>query len=207
MAEKEKPELQGPALFPAWYVNEKLEQLTQDPATGLLNQVAWKQAVQRRVSDAEAGKAQPAIFSFDITRFKQVNDRHGHPAGDNLILAIAEMLKDSLRHKDTPNADIARIGGDEFAVLLDLIPRENGNYSPEERVQIVKNRVAERVNELMKKEPFNEYKDLGVDLAIGSRIWEPGISAEQLIGASDEAMYKEKDHQHELSPGKGREAA
>jgi diguanylate cyclase (GGDEF)-like protein len=206
VTEKNKEPVQGPALYPAAYVHEKLEQLTKDPATGLLNKAAFGLAVADRVKAAEDGHGQPALLTFDITKFKEVNDKYGHLSGDNLILAISEMLRDSLRHKDTENADLGRVGGDEFSALIDLTPREDSDLTPEQRVQVVMDRVDKNVNGLFDTR-FPEYKVHGVNLASGVTIWKPGMSLEDFINESDSMMYQHKDRQHNDHSNSDQEAA
>src|SRR5258708_6117998 len=69
-----------------------------DQMTGLLNQEYLKAAVADRVQLAMRDRAKPAFFVFDVDKFKEeVNDKHGHPAGDRLLKAVGEMLKKILR--------------------------------------------------------------------------------------------------------------
>jgi diguanylate cyclase (GGDEF)-like protein len=86
-----------------------------DPLTGLLNRRSFDAALQdlfahRAVTD-EAGEAALVLFDFD--EFKLINDLHGHPAGDAVLRAVAHAVQEVVRRGDR----VARIGGDEFAVL------------------------------------------------------------------------------------------
>jgi diguanylate cyclase (GGDEF)-like protein len=86
-----------------------------DPLTGLLNRRSFDAALQdlfaqRAVTD-EAGEAALVLFDFD--EFKLINDLHGHPAGDAVLRAVAQAAQEVVRRGDR----VARIGGDEFAVL------------------------------------------------------------------------------------------
>ncbi|NML07079.1 sensor domain-containing diguanylate cyclase [Sphingomonas sp. G-3-2-10] len=89
---------------------ELYRQATTDPLTGLLN----RGAIRRRIDQAAASDAPAALALFDLDHFKQVNDRHGHPTGDAVLLAFADLLHDSLRGDDA----VGRIGGEEFAVVF-----------------------------------------------------------------------------------------
>ncbi|MBF9034572.1 diguanylate cyclase [Rhodobacterales bacterium HKCCE2091] len=86
------------------------ERADSDPLTGTLNARAFAAAVGKRLSEAPG-----ALVYLDLNRFKPVNDRFGHAAGDAVLKAIAERLSGCLRGRDL----VARIGGDEFAVWVD----------------------------------------------------------------------------------------
>ncbi|MBO0706123.1 MAG: sensor domain-containing diguanylate cyclase, partial [Candidatus Dormibacteraeota bacterium] len=85
-----------------------------DPLTGLPNRVLFNRELQRALGTAEAGGAGPGLVVLDLDDFKQVNDRFGHAAGDQLLRAVAHRIRGSVRRADV----VARIGGDEFAVIM-----------------------------------------------------------------------------------------
>ena len=91
----------------------RLERLaTTDPLTGVGNRRAWDRAIERAFADR---RAQPlAVGLLDLDHFKAFNDEHGHEAGDTLLAATARAWRAELR----PTDRLARIGGEEFAVLL-----------------------------------------------------------------------------------------
>ena len=82
-----------------------------DPLTGLANRALF---VDRLTEALDAGRPPPALLLVDLDGFKKVNDTRGHPAGDELLVAVAERLRACAGPADT----VARLGGDEFAVLL-----------------------------------------------------------------------------------------
>ncbi|MCY7398871.1 MAG: diguanylate cyclase, partial [Sphingomonas bacterium] len=84
-----------------------------DPLTGLPNRRSFKAAVDRRMGDWREDQ-EDCIAVFDIDRFKRVNDLHGHDAGDAVLRTFADVLRRVVRESDS----IARIGGEEFAVLF-----------------------------------------------------------------------------------------
>lgn len=94
---------------------EELEQLTREDAlTGLGNRRAWDEALALECARAERGVSTFSVLLCDIDRLKLINDNHGHAVGDSLIRAIAEVIGARVRSADVA----ARIGGDEFAILL-----------------------------------------------------------------------------------------
>ncbi|MGN6483749.1 MAG: diguanylate cyclase domain-containing protein [Thermomicrobiales bacterium] len=88
------------------------DQSRTDPLTGLLNRAAWLETVARERGQAPAMPS--AVLYLDVDRFKQVNDRQGHAAGDQVLVAIAGIMTDVLGSR----ARIARFGGDEFVAFL-----------------------------------------------------------------------------------------
>jgi diguanylate cyclase (GGDEF)-like protein/PAS domain S-box-containing protein len=85
-----------------------------DPLTGLYNRRRFEQELDRHVAHIRRYGAQGALLVLDLDDFKSVNDTLGHNAGDELIVAVAGLLKSKLRDSDV----IARLGGDEFAILV-----------------------------------------------------------------------------------------
>lgn len=99
-------------------------QLSHDHLTGLLNRSAFEEQLQRELAYLSRQKQvrQPSLLFFiDLDRFKQVNDELGHAAGDQLLINLAEQLKQQGRQSD----HIARLSGDEFAVLLSGVQQEH----------------------------------------------------------------------------------
>ena len=87
---------------------------SRDALTGLANRRAFELAVAREV-DRVARSGEPALLlTLDIDHFKRVNDTHGHAAGDQVIRAVGNALVDSVRPMDL----VARVGGEEFAIIL-----------------------------------------------------------------------------------------
>jgi len=84
-----------------------------DPLTGLANRRAFDQALTQAIAAAERGRVF-TLLHLDLDRFKQINDSLGHAAGDHVLARVATILSDNTRRSDL----IARIGGDEFMVIL-----------------------------------------------------------------------------------------
>jgi diguanylate cyclase (GGDEF)-like protein/PAS domain S-box-containing protein len=85
-----------------------------DALTGLANRRAFADALVREVARARRDASPLALVMFDIDHFKSINDRHGHAAGDAVLRSVGERLRPALR----PHDILARVGGEEFAVLL-----------------------------------------------------------------------------------------
>lgn len=86
-----------------------------DGLTGLANRAHFTAQCERRLAAANASGRRVAVALFDLDHFKQVNDRHGHPAGDAVLRAVGEAIRGSLR----PGMQAGRMGGEEFGLVLD----------------------------------------------------------------------------------------
>jgi diguanylate cyclase (GGDEF)-like protein len=96
-------------------LNEKLAVLAStDPLTELLNRRYFFERAEIELSRLKRSERQAAVLIVDIDFFKKVNDQYGHPAGDEVLRVVANILKDNVRQHDL----VARFGGEEFAILL-----------------------------------------------------------------------------------------
>jgi diguanylate cyclase (GGDEF)-like protein len=113
----------------AWRTNEN--QLLRDPLTGLPSRVLFLSRLSTALEriDRRPG-TKVAVLFLDLDRFKVINDSLGHSAGDELILAVAERLRHSLRRQET----IARFGGDEFAILCEEVDDDQDAIAIAERL-------------------------------------------------------------------------
>ncbi|HZX31163.1 MAG TPA: diguanylate cyclase [Rhodocyclaceae bacterium] len=89
-------------------------QARHDPLTGLVNRREFEARLEKAITAIRAGGEEATLLFIDLDRFKVVNDTCGHPAGDELLRQISRLFQGRLREEDT----LARIGGDEFGVLL-----------------------------------------------------------------------------------------
>jgi diguanylate cyclase (GGDEF)-like protein len=102
------------ALSNARLVNRLEHQAAEDPLTGLANQRAFHHACAAEFSRAQRTGAEVSIVMLDLDHYKAINDAHGHLYGDRVLLGVAEALRASSRGRDL----VARMGGEEFAILL-----------------------------------------------------------------------------------------
>lgn len=159
---------------------EKIERLSNnDQLTGLPNRLLFQSRLSHALDIAKRKKYQLAIMYIDLDHFKNVNDSLGHTIGDEVLLMIGERLKRRVRESDT----LARIGGDEFILLLEQV----------ENIEQVAY-VAQSILELM-SEPF-EFENgnnifLGVSIGI-SFYPNDGHTAEELISHADAAVTQAK---------------
>jgi diguanylate cyclase (GGDEF)-like protein len=147
-----------------------------DPLTGLFNRRGFAEATSR-VIDREANAGRPVtVLIFDIDHFKSINDRFGHPAGDEILKLFATVVVNTLRISDLSG----RIGGEEFAALLPC--------SLEEGVI-----VAERVREAFAASGIVvEEGPVDTTVSIGVAGGPAGTELEVLLAAADTALYQAK---------------
>lgn len=148
-----------------------------DPLTGLAN----RRKIEERMEWLIAHQQPFCIVILDLDRFKEVNDTHGHNAGDNLLEQFSEELRSNIRSTDM----VGRWGGDEFIVVLDC-PLETAK-SQVERLQ--KWALGEYTVQLATGSKEVKVK---VEASIGLAQWQPGQTMQELIASADSAMYSEK---------------
>jgi diguanylate cyclase (GGDEF)-like protein/PAS domain S-box-containing protein len=159
----------------------KLEQMaTHDPLTGLPGRVLLIDRVEMAIAQAKRKNGRLALMMLDLDRFKKINDTLGHSVGDNLLIAVGSRLENTMRKNDTS----ARVGGDEFVVLLPEIA------GTEEAAAAAARLLLSFQNQLS----VDGHK-VRVSLSLGIAIYpEHGGSFDELLKNADSAMYQAKNN-------------
>ena len=149
-----------------------------DPLTGLANRTLFHNRLEHSVNLAERAQSKLAVLMIDMNGFKQINDTHGHDAGDAVLKAVAERLEGCLRRTDT----LARLGGDEFAILLEGIAASIDTY------HVLRRLLATCDTEI----PWQGHA-LKTSLSIGFAVYpDTAHQSQVLLSTADEAMYHAK---------------
>ena len=150
-----------------------------DALTGLLNRYAFMERLDAALDTAAHQRSALAVVYIDLDRFKSVNDLHGHAAGDTLLIQASKRILGEIHSSDT----LARIGGDEFVMILATEPQ------PE-----IVSATTTRVIEALCK-PFEiEGQRCEIGASVGIALYpDDGGSADTLMRAADAAMYRVKE--------------
>ncbi len=153
-----------------------------DALTGLLNrrgfELAFNLAIESRNAPPERAQ-QFAIMQLDLDRFKDINDNFGHAAGDAVLKRVAEVLRQETRADDS----IARIGGDEFLVLLPGLQAKPA-------LQQLGRRIIDAIQQPIWHEKHLCRSSASIGAVLSDRY--AGISAAQILADADEALYAAK---------------
>ena len=157
---------------------KRLEYLANhDSLTGLPNRALLRDRIQREFARGRRGDQHFALHFIDLDRFKAINDSQGHMQGDRLLRRIAEMLNEVVNEGDT----VARVGGDEFAVLQTNVTGHNDMAD-------LADTIIARLNENeLSPDPLNVGASIGISIAPLD-----AQDAEALMKNSDQAMYAAK---------------
>jgi diguanylate cyclase (GGDEF)-like protein len=155
------------------------QQANFDTLTGLANRSLLHDRLQHAIRSAAAFGTGLAVVFVDLDRFKFINDGLGHHVGDELLRAMAQRLRSSVRESDT----VARLGGDEFVLLI------NGQGGPD-AVSVVLERMLYAISQ-----PWTiPQGDFNVTCSIGVALYpDDGATAETLLKHADTAMYRAKE--------------
>ncbi|MHB1209397.1 MAG: sensor domain-containing protein [Acidimicrobiales bacterium] len=148
-----------------------------DVLTGLANRALFRDRLNQAIARNERTAKYPAVLFVDLDHFKPVNDSLGHSSGDLVLKAVAERLRGCLRHSDTA----ARMGGDEFAVLIEEV------HSREEIISL-----ATRIMSELRRPLAIGNQHVSVTASIGITFGVEASTSEQLIHNADLAMYLAK---------------
>ena len=171
---------------------ERLTYLAQfDHLTGLVNRSLFRDRLIQAMARSKRMQQPIALMLLDLDRFKSVNDTWGHDVGDELLKAVAERLKGCVREVDT----VARMGGDEFTIILEGVAAEAG-------IVVVAKRIADSISSAfdLKGHPIS------IGVSIGITVYpHDDHGLDDLLKHADAAMYRAKQqggsgfHFHEAS--------
>lgn len=149
-----------------------------DSLTGIPNRAMLMDRLVSGVEQAKRESSKLALLFVDLDKFKPVNDTYGHPVGDEVLRGAAQRIAKAVRRSDT----VGRVGGDEFAVILDGVSRWSDAKS-----------VAEKIERSLLEPVTVSGHHLSIGASLGIALYpDHGDSAEELLSAADAAMYKAK---------------
>lgn len=159
-----------------------------DSLTGIPNRRGFDELVQQRIQAAQKKQQPFAMLLLDLDYFKKVNDQYGHLVGDSVLRYVARTLQAVTKGQDA----IARLGGEEFIILLTDISYENAvNF-------------AEKVRKLIANKAFivkDHEQSLNFTISIGVALYKMDETAEQLFERADRALYLAKQSGRNLTCG------
>ena len=154
------------------------EEATHDPLTGLANRRLFYDRLHQAIRHAHRYGGKMCILYVDLDRFKDINDRHGHHVGDVVLTEVAKRLTSSIRDSDT----VARMGGDEFAVLLEAVQGREDCLT-----------AAHNIEQALNADMGLFGLDVVIAASVGLAIYpDDGADEDALLRAADAAMYRVK---------------
>lgn len=174
--------------------NEISKRLETDPMTGALNREGLNTLFNEY---AALGPEGFGVLSIDLKDFKKFNDTNPkkHLGGDELLVGFATQTQSFVRHKNGGMGDkvfVARTGGDEFVVFFDLHPRnhiEESDLSPQQRLETAATNLLEHISE------SELLENSGVDISMGTAVWDGKQTLKQIMEVADRNMYAHKSEQ------------
>jgi diguanylate cyclase (GGDEF)-like protein len=160
-------------------ISDREQRAGSDSLTGLANRARLISELEDAIARVSHGFSGVTVMYIDLDGFKQVNDRYGHAGGDELLQEVARRLKDCLRSNDV----VARLGGDEFVVLMT-------GWIERSYIQAIATRILLSIGRPIS---LSTGQDAYIGCSIGiADSWEPGVTARDLLKASDAALYEAK---------------
>jgi two-component system cell cycle response regulator len=152
---------------------ELIELATTDALTGLLNRRAFVERLEDRISGVAENKVRASVLIGDLDKFKAINDAFGHEAGDRVLKTVSNELK-------TLKVPVGRLGGEEFAVLLDS--------NLEDAIE-----VADHMRESISGLAVGVGSEIvEVTCSFGAAEWQPGDTVDSILRRADMALYEAK---------------
>ncbi len=162
----------------AQYSKQQQELALHDPLTGLPNRRLLEDRIEHTLQQSARSRAKSAVLYLDLDGFKAINDSYGHGYGDEILKMVAARLVGASRKEDT----VARIGGDEFVIVLGNLAGKGDAREP-----------AAKLIEVISEPYFINDLTLRLSTSIGIAIYPDDASTvESLLGAADTALYEAK---------------
>jgi len=159
---------------------------THDLLTGLPNRMLFKDRFSVAIAQAQRVHKKLAVIFLDLDRFKEVNDTLGHDAGDGLLCAVGKRLTDLVRKTDT----VARMGGDEFLLLLSDVDQEEDAIA-----------IAQKIQDFLQAAFIVDGHAISIGASMGIAIYpDHGADIDTLVSRADKAMYEAKQRRHHSYP-------
>ena len=162
----------------ASYHEEIYRLMTVDGLTEVHNKRYFHEMLEREVSRSSRYENDFTLIMFDIDHFKKINDTYGHLAGDAVLRQLGSIVRHRVRRDDV----VARVGGEEFAIILPEVRVEGGVE------------VAKKLREMVESTGFYfEGQKIDVTISLGVANWRPGLERpEDLVRAADDKLYEAK---------------
>ena len=161
-------------------LEEELRYLaTTDPLTNLLNRRAFMATLAEELTRSQRQHTRFTLLMLDIDHFKQINDTYGHPAGDAVLVHLSALLTEQLRSIDK----LARMGGEEFAIMLADTPTEAAGKVIERLLDAIRNKPAEHPE---------THQPIGITASIGCTESRPEDDELTALARADRALYAAK---------------
>ena len=173
--------LLGGALLGLRLLHRTRKQALSDPLTGLANRKHFDEALEQEIRAAQRNLSPLSLLLVDVDYFKQLNDSLGHPAGDELLVRLAKLLRNRARR---PRDVVARLGGDEFALLLPETP----THAAASIASAIHADVAALVTPTMLAAGQKSSVSIGIHSAYG----DSNLNADDVVGLADMALYRAK---------------
>ncbi|MGI9387326.1 MAG: GGDEF domain-containing protein [Methyloligellaceae bacterium] len=162
-------------------VSELEDLADEDPLVPTLNRRGFVRELERVIAYVNRYKARACIVYIDLDGFKQINDQHGHAAGDEALKFIAEFLLANVRGSDI----VGRLGGDEFAVVLQ-----------QTKLAVAGAKAAQLENSLAEKVFLYQGRNVGLSFSAGAAEITGGSSVAEIFERADKAMFARKKVKH-----------
>ncbi len=171
------------------FINQVIELISLDPMTRLTNKQEFARILERKIREV-SDKNCMYMLMIDIDKFKKINDTYGHLEGDRAIIRVADALRSACSDAYRRNTVVARFGGDEFMVMVEL---ENTN---EQMSEVETAELCNIINSEIKKANKNAGVKYDLKCTIGKTLIQKdsSVSVEKIIASADKDLYRLKNY-------------